>query len=145
MTLVHSFTTSLTKGVLATHVATYRRSGGRLGGHLGKTPLLLLTTTGRKSGQQRTRPLAYLPDGDSFIVCGSNGGSDAPPAWVFNLQANPAAVAEVKQRRLDVVASEVTGPEYEPLWQRFSTANPNFVKYQTKTQRHLPLFRLTAR
>ena len=104
--------------------------------------MLLLTTTGRKSGERRTRPVGYLPDGDRFLVCGSNGGSDHPPAWSLNLRAHPDATVEVGARTLSVTASEITGEEYETAWDRYVAANPGFAGYRTKTTRHLPIFTL---
>jgi deazaflavin-dependent oxidoreductase (nitroreductase family) len=132
---------AVARGGMAVQVWMYRRSGGRRGGKApGGVPLLLLTTTGRKSGARRTRPVGFLPQGDGFVVCGSNGGSDRPPAWSLNLRANPAATVEVKERTLPVTASEVTGADYEPMWQAYTAAYPGFARYRTKTQRHLPLF-----
>jgi len=84
--------------------------------------------------------VGYLPDGDRFLVCGSNGGSDHPPAWSLNLRAHPDATVEVGARTLSVTASEITGEEYETAWDRYVAANPGFAGYRTKTKRHLPIF-----
>lgn len=135
---------SLMKGGLAAFVWVYRRTDGRLAGSMRGTPVLLLTTTGRRSGARRTRPVGYLPEDDGFVVCGSNGGSDHPPAWALNLRALPTAEVQVGARTLAVTATEVTGPEYEPLWQRYIAAYPGFAGYRRKTRRHLPLFILRA-
>ncbi len=131
---------TLLKGVLAIQVWLYRRTKGRRAGSVRGTPVLLLTTTGRRSGERRTRPIGYLPDGDRFVVCGSNGGSDRSPAWALNLRHQPGAVVEVGDRTLSVTADEVTGAEYEDLWDRYITAYPGFAGYRQKTTRHLPLF-----
>ena len=135
----------LVRGGLATQVWIYRRTKGRRAGSVRGTPVLLLTTTGRKSGERRTRPVGYLPDGDRFLVCGSNGGSDHPPAWSLNLRAHPDATVEVGARTLSVTASEITGEEYETAWDRYVAANPGFAGYRTKTKRHLPIFILEDR
>ena len=135
----------LVRGGLATQVWIYRRTKGRRTGSVRGTPVLLLTTTGRKSGERRTRPVGYLPDGDRFLVCGSNGGSDHPPAWSLNLRAHPDATVEVGARTLSVTASEITGEEYETAWDRYVAANPGFAGYRTKTKRHLPIFTLEDR
>ena len=107
--------------------------------------MLLLTTTGRKSGVNRTRPVGYLPDADQFVVCGSNGGADRSPAWALNLRSHPDATVEVGARTLSVVATEVTGAEYEDVWARYVAAYPGFAGYRTKTRRHLPIFILEGR
>jgi len=135
----------LVRGGLATQVWIYRRTKGRRAGSVRGTPVLLLTTTGRKSGERRTRPVGYLPDGDRFLVYGSNGGSDHLPAWSLNLRAHPDATVEVGARTFSVTASEITGEEYETAWDRYVTANPGFAGYRTKTTRHLPIFILEDR
>src|ERR671921_2600768 len=73
----------------------YRATGGRLGNKVGRAPVLLLTTTGRKSGQKRTAPVVHVRDGDRFIIIGSNAGNKNTPAWVFNLEADPQADVEI--------------------------------------------------
>src|SRR5262245_52150920 len=78
------------------HRALYRWSGGRIGGRIGKLPVLLLTTTGRRSGAPRTVALAYLADGGRFVVIGSNAGEDRDPSWWVNLRANPRATVQVR-------------------------------------------------
>jgi deazaflavin-dependent oxidoreductase (nitroreductase family) len=89
---------ALLKGGLAAQVWIYRRTKGRLAGSVRGTPVLLLTTTGRKSGASRTRPVGYLPDAGRFVVCGSNGGADRSPAWALNLRSHPEATVEVGAR-----------------------------------------------
>jgi deazaflavin-dependent oxidoreductase (nitroreductase family) len=101
--------------------------------------VLLLTTTGRKSGMRRTRPLGYYRDDSRFVICGSNGGSDTTPAWTLNLRSDPNATIEVGAESWAVTTSEAVGDEYERLWQAFTGANPNYLGYLEKTQRKLPL------
>ena len=124
--------------------ATEYRTDGRWAGSMRGTPVLLLTTTGRRSGQRRTRPVGYLPEDDGFAVCGSNGGSDHSPAWALNLRAQTTAEIQVGARLLAVTATEVTGEGYELLWRRYIAAYPGFAGYREKTKRHLPLFILRA-
>jgi F420H(2)-dependent quinone reductase len=122
-------------------MSLYRRTKGRIGGTVvgGDTPVLLLTTTGRKTGVHRTRHLGYYRDGTRFVLCGSNGGSDATPAWTLNLRSDPTATIEVGAETMAVTASEAVGEEYEWLWKAFTTANPSYLRYLVKTQRKLPL------
>ncbi|HKH11862.1 MAG TPA: nitroreductase/quinone reductase family protein, partial [Rubrobacter sp.] len=81
------------------HSALYRATGGRVGGSLVGSPVLLLVTTGRKTGQRRTTPLLYLRDGDRYVTVASNGGAPKPPLWWLNLQANPEATVETGGRK----------------------------------------------
>lgn len=145
MSVFHRVGTALVKGGLAAFVWVYRRTDGRFAGSVRGTPVLLLTTTGRRSGARRTRPVGYFHEDDGFVVCGSNGGSDHSPAWALNLRASPSADVQVGPRTFAVTATEVTGPEYEPLWQKYIAAYPGFAGYRRKTKRHLPLFILRAR
>ena len=145
MSVMRRFGTAVIKGVLATQVWIYRRTKGRRAGSMGGTPELLLTTTGRRSGESRTRPVGYLPDGERFLVCRSNGGSDHAPAWSLNLRTHTDATVEVGDRTLSVTASEITGEEYEDAWARYIAAYPSFAGYRRKTQRHLPIFELQER
>jgi F420H(2)-dependent quinone reductase len=122
------------------HVALYRASGGRLGGRLGKgVPVLLLTTTGRKSGRQRTTPLLHVEDGDRYVVVASAGGAPSHPAWYLNLGSNPAATIQVGGRKL-AVRAETAGPEERArLWPRLTQMWPQYDDYQAKTGREIPV------
>jgi F420H(2)-dependent quinone reductase len=121
------------------HVRLYRRTQGRRGGRVQGVPMLLLTATGRRTGQARTRPLGYLRDGDCFVVVGSNGGSHQPPAWWLNLGRNPAAHIEVGPDRLAVIASEATGEDYARLWRKMTDQYPVYKRYPDKAKRHIPV------
>lgn len=131
---------ALARAVLSGHVWLYRRTRGRRGGMIAGTPVLLLTTTGRRTGVPRTRPLGHLRDGERFVVCGSNGGAAADPAWSLNLRSNPVATVEVAGESMTVTATEATGEEYEDLWRAFTTAYPRYAGYREKTTRRVPLF-----
>ncbi|MGE5407785.1 MAG: nitroreductase family deazaflavin-dependent oxidoreductase [Syntrophothermus sp.] len=118
----------------------YRLSRGRLMAHVGKAPVLLLTTTGRRSGQPRTAPLAYLADGERMIVIGSNAGNAKVPAWALNLKANPEAKVEVGGRRLSVRARVAEGAEREDLWRRCNEQYAGFDDYAERTDRDIAVF-----
>lgn len=122
----------------AAHAALYRLSGGRLGGRF-NGPILLLTTTGRKSGRQLTRPLTYLPDGDRFVLVGSNGGRPNDPGWVLNLRANPEATVQVGGREQRVRAHFAAPAEREALWPRLLAQTAIWGQYGGKTSRELPI------
>ena len=120
----------------AAHNALYRRLG--VGLRIGNAPILLLTTTGRRSGEARTVPLMYVPAGEPVLVA-SNGGSPTHPAWYLNLLSEPQATIEVGEERRRVVARTVTGPERGPLWQRAVANYPAYERYQRRVQRELPV------
>jgi deazaflavin-dependent oxidoreductase (nitroreductase family) len=129
----------LSKRTSDLHIWLYRRSGGLLGGKVGKLPILLLTTTGRKSGQQRTIPLSYLTDGPNYVVIGSNSGREKPPLWYLNLQSNPEATIQVKNSVKKVVAREATPEEHERLWAELISKARQYANYQRTTSRRIPV------
>ncbi len=129
----------LTKGTAERHVAIYRRTGGRLGGKIRELPVLLLTTTGRKSGQQRTQPLNYLRYGHAYVVAASNSGRDSHPAWFLNLQSDPHATVQVKRRVFPVVARVATDEEQARLWEDLTAKGRNYAEYRKMTDRHIPM------
>jgi deazaflavin-dependent oxidoreductase (nitroreductase family) len=126
------------------HVWAYRCSGGRVLGRIGGQPVLLLHTTGRRSGRPRTTPVQYLADGDTFVVVASNAGAVRPPAWYLNLRANQNAQIDVGARSVDVWAQEATGDERAQLWQRLTAANRYLDRAARKARRDLPLMALVA-
>ncbi len=126
----------LTGGV---HRALYRLSGGRLGGRIRRSPVLLLTTIGRKSGEERTVPLMYLADGDDLVVVGSFGGAARHPAWWLNLQADPAATVRLGSRTLRVRAEAAAGAERARLWAGLVAMYPDYADYQRATTRAIPV------
>ncbi len=128
-------------GRLHTHL--YRASGGRIGHRTGSITNLLLTTTGRKSGQPRTCPLSYLEDGGRFVLIASNGGNEKHPAWLVNLKANPRATVDVGPERIEVVATIAAGAERERLWQAAVRSNPQYSVYESITPREIPVVILT--
>ena len=126
------------------HAWVYRRSGGRFLGRMGGQPVLLLQTTGRRSGRTRTTPVQYLADGDTFVVVASNAGAARPPAWYFNLCADPHAQIDLGGRSVDVRAQEATGHERAVHWQRLTAANRHLERAARKARRELPLMTLVA-
>jgi deazaflavin-dependent oxidoreductase (nitroreductase family) len=126
-------------------VPLYRLSRGRIGGKVGRAPVLLLTTTGRKSGQQRTAPVLYMRDGERLVVIGSNAGNMKAPAWALNLRATPDAVAEVRADKREVRARVAEGEERAELWRRMNDAFAGFDDYKTKTSRDIAVFVLEPR
>jgi deazaflavin-dependent oxidoreductase (nitroreductase family) len=121
------------------HSRIYRLSGGKVGGKLGKAPVLLLTTTGRKSGQPRTNPLLYAQAGDGYVVIASKGGADEHPLWYLNLRASPRAEVTVGRETRQVNAREAEGEERERLWRALADLNPGYDKYAEKTARRIPV------
>jgi deazaflavin-dependent oxidoreductase (nitroreductase family) len=121
------------------HAWVYRRSGGRVLGRMGRQPVLLLQTTGRRSGLPRTTPVQYLADGHTFVVVASNGGAARPPAWYLNLRAHPDAWIDVGGRRVDVRAQEASGQERAELWRRVTAANRYLERAARKARRDLAL------
>src|SRR5829696_10176729 len=122
-----------------THSSVYRRSGGRLWGTMFGGPVLLLNTTGRKSGQRRTNPLLYVRDGEVFVLIASNAAAPRHPAWYLNLMANPDATVEVGDREVRVRADEAHQDEKARLWQKMVEVYSGYDGYQRKTEREIPV------
>jgi deazaflavin-dependent oxidoreductase (nitroreductase family) len=127
------------------NVPVYRLSGGRIGGKVGKGPVLLLTTTGRKSGQQRTAPVLYLADGDRFVVINTNAGNEKTPAWSLNLRANPEAEVELGRRHVKVRARIAEGEERADLWRRSMEQYGGWDFYESQLNREVGVFVLEPR
>lgn len=120
----------------------FRANGGKVGGQFEGANLLLLTTTGAKSGQQRISPLAYFDINGKLIIIGSFAGAPKDPAWVHNLRANPRVHVEVGTDEFDATARELPPAEREDLFGEITAAAPGFAEYQSKTSRVIPLFEL---
>jgi|SRR5271166_743644 len=123
-------------------VDEFRANGGKVTGQFANSNLLLLTTTGAKSGQQRVSPLAYLRIDGRLIIIGSFAGAPVNPAWVHNLRADPRAHIEVGTDAFDVTARELPPAERAELFAKVAAAAPGFAEYQAKTSRVIPLFEL---
>lgn len=123
----------------------YQASGGLLGHRLLTWQFLLLTTTGRKSGQPRTHTLFYLPDGQNLAIVASNNGEDTPPAWYLNLSAQPHVRAQVGRRQGEYLARTATPEERAALWPRLIAAHPPYRRHQQRTSREIPVVLLAPR
>src|SRR5271156_1312705 len=123
-------------------VDEFRANGGKVTGQFANADLLLLTTTGAKSGQTRVSPLAYLRIDGKLIIIGSFAGAPINPAWVHNLRAKPQAHIEVGTESFDVTACEVRSAERDGLFAKVTAAAPGFADYQANTSRVIPLFEL---
>jgi deazaflavin-dependent oxidoreductase (nitroreductase family) len=128
------------RGFLRGAVWLYRRSGGKIGGTMRGAPVLLLTTTGRRSGQQWTVPLMYHPDGnDRWVLVASNGGSPRHPAWLHNLRSQPSAAIEIGREKVAVAAAEAKDEERERLWRVMADMYSGYDEYARKTDRAIPV------
>jgi F420H(2)-dependent quinone reductase len=130
---------SLFKLFTKLQIAVFRRTNGKSMASMRGMPVLLLTTVGRKTRQQRTTPLMYIRDGDAYIITASNNGRDSHPAWFYNLQASPQVTIEVPGKRLQVIASVATTVERERLWPKLVAQAPFFDGYQKGTARPIPM------
>ncbi len=128
------------------HVRRYRETGGEVG-HLWKegSTVLLLTTTGRSSGKQRTTPLIYAADGDRYVIVASKGGAPKHPGWYLNLDKDPDVTVQVKDRVVRARARTVEGEERERLWVKANEVWPHYAEYAQKTDREIPVVVLEPR
>jgi proline iminopeptidase len=122
------------------HVRRYRETGGDVG-HIWKegSTVLLLTTTGRKSGEQHTTPLIYAQDGDRYVIVASKGGAPDDPGWYRNLDKTPAVELQVKDDVFPARARTAEGEERDRLWQKANEVWPHYAEYQQKTDREIPV------
>jgi deazaflavin-dependent oxidoreductase (nitroreductase family) len=134
--------------LLMLHQRVYERTGGRMGHRLIGVPSALLRTTGRRTGQPRTSALVYARDGRDYLVVASNGGSDKPPGWLFNIEAKPEVELRVGRQQFAATARVVDGddPEHQRLWEIVNANNHGrYRRYQTRTARKIPVVVLTPR
>ena len=117
----------------------FRANDGVVGGPFEGARMLLLHTTGAKSGQTRVIPLVYRPDDDRLVVFGSKGGAPTNPDWYHNLRSNPRATVEVGTDRFDVDARVADGDERERIWGEQKKEVPTFAEYEEKTDRQIPV------
>ena len=129
--------------VLALHQFIYEKSGGRIGERIGKSPMLLLRTTGRKTGRPRTAALLYHRDAGNYVVGGSKGGSDVAPGWLRNLEALPDVGVQVGVKQFAARAHVASVEERRRLWPEMTRLYPQYTRYQSQTQREIPLVILT--
>jgi deazaflavin-dependent oxidoreductase (nitroreductase family) len=136
---------AITRVFIRTAVLLYRRSGGKIGGKMSGVPVLLLTTTGRRSGRSWTVPVMYQADGDRRVVVASNGGSARHPAWWLNLRSSPHASIQIGREAYPVAAVETEGDERERLWRRMADVYKGYDGYARKTTRTIPVVVLRRR
>ena len=120
----------------------FRANGGKVGGPFEGAPLLLLHTTGAKTGQARVNPMMYQADGDNFAVFASKAGAPTNPDWYHNLIANPRASIELGDKTINVVAHVADGETRERLWSTQKERYPGFAEYEAKTDRQIPVVML---
>ncbi|MDQ2806890.1 MAG: nitroreductase family deazaflavin-dependent oxidoreductase [Chloroflexota bacterium] len=121
------------------HKAFYRLTSGRVGGRMGTMDILVLTTTGRKSGEPRSTPLAYFRDGANLVVVASANGAPTAPAWYLNLQSNPEVTVVVGKTTQQMRAATAAPADRARLWPLIVRQAPNFAGYQEKTSREIPV------
>ncbi|MEQ7123415.1 nitroreductase family deazaflavin-dependent oxidoreductase [Actinopolymorpha sp. B11F2] len=126
-------------------IEEFRANDGKVGGYFAGSTLLLLTTTGAKSGRRRTSPLAALRDGDRLLVFGSNAGGPRHPAWYHNVLANPEVTVEFGTETYAATAVDIQGEEHDELYARQVKVAPVFGEYQEKTTRVIPVVALYRR
>jgi deazaflavin-dependent oxidoreductase (nitroreductase family) len=127
------------------HVRVYRETGGERGYDWRGTEILLLTTTGRSSGEPRTAPLIFRADGDRFVIVASKGGAPEHPAWFRNMTENPDAEVQVKADTIPVRMTIAEGEERTRLWSAMTEVWPDYDAYQAKTDREIPIVVLEPR
>ncbi len=124
-------------------IQEFRANGGQVGGYFANMPLLLLHTTGAKSGQPRINPVACLKDGDRYAVIASKGGAPSNPDWYYNLIANPEVSVEVGTEQFDAIATVAPEPERTELYAKMVAIAPGFAEYEANTTRVIPVVILT--
>jgi proline iminopeptidase len=122
------------------HVRRYRETGGEVG-HIWRegSTILLLTTTGRKTGDKRTVPLIYATDGDRFVIVASKGGAPEDPGWYRNIEKTPEVELQVKDEVFRARARKAQGEERERLWRKANEVWPHYDEYATRTDREIPV------
>jgi deazaflavin-dependent oxidoreductase (nitroreductase family) len=124
-------------------IEEFRANGGQVGGAFAGRTLLLLHTTGAKSGQERVNPVAYTLDGDRIVIIASKGGAPQNPAWYHNIVANPLVTVEVGKEKFQVRAAIAAEPERTRLYDQMARIMPGFAEYERKTTRRIPVIVLT--
>ena len=117
----------------------FRSNGGKVGGRFKGAAMMLLTTTGAKSGEARTKPVVYTKDGDRFVIIASKAGAPTNPDWFHNLVANPEVVLEVGDERFPARATVTSGEERRRLYDAQAALMPGFADYAQKTTREIPV------
>ena len=130
------------QSIRALMVSLYRLTDGKFGGRVQGLQVLLLTTVGRKTGEERTTPLGYFMEDGNYIITASNAGLDTHPAWFHNLRANPHVRIEIKNQQLEAEAEVATPEKRRALWSQLISLSPWYANYAKKTTREIPLILL---
>ena len=125
-------------------IEEFRTNDGKVGGWFADKSVLILHTTGARSGKERLAPLVYRQEGDRVFIFASKGGSDSHPDWYHNLKANPTVTVELGTETLDAAATEIVGEERDAIYTRQATAIDNFAAYQAGTDRTIPVIELVV-
>lgn len=124
-------------------IAEFRANGGKVGGNFEGRPMVLLTTTGAKSGEQRTTPVMYRREGDAIYVFASMAGAPTSPAWYHNMVANPRITVEVGTEKYEAIATVLDRAERDRIYAAQAAQYPNFAEYEAKTTRVIPVVKIT--
>jgi len=124
-------------------IEEFRANAGKVGGYFAGSTILLLHTTGAKSGLERVNPVMYFMDGDRYVIIASKSGADTNPDWYYNLLAHPEASVEVGTEQFPVTAALASEPERTRLYEIMETKRQSFTEYKSKTSRVIPVFTLT--
>ncbi len=124
------------------HVFLYHSSGGKIWGSMNGNPVLMLTTTGRLTGKPRTTPVMYVHKDNEYLIAATAGGANQNPTWLSNLNSQPEAIIEINDTKINVKAVITSGEERDKLYENFKALGNNFVEYEKKTTRKIPVVRL---
>jgi deazaflavin-dependent oxidoreductase (nitroreductase family) len=120
-------------------IEEFRTNGGQVTGMFGQSPLVLITTTGAKSGKLRTTPIVHTSEGDSVVIIASKGGAPTSPDWYHNLVANPDVTVELPGEKFEARARVAEGEERDRLYRAQAELMPNFAEYEKATTRKIPV------
>jgi deazaflavin-dependent oxidoreductase (nitroreductase family) len=127
------------KVALSIYIFLYRLTSGAIGGQMSGLKVLLLTTTGRKTGQRRTTPLGYFKQEGNFVLIASNGGADRNPAWFYNLQSNPQVAIQIGNKQMAAQAEQASSEKRKQLWTELVKMAPAYAQYTQRTKREIPM------
>ena len=130
---------AMLKAMVAMNIFFYRLTGGAIGGSMQSLSVLLLTTTGRKSGKTRTVPLGSFRDGSDYVIIASYAGLPQNPAWYLNLKSNPEATIQIKRQHIQVRAETANPEKRRELWARLIEVAPGYANYEKRTTREIPV------
>lgn len=133
----------LIKLFIQLHITLYRLTRGKIGGNLAGNRILLLSSVGRRTGQQYISPIVFVPHHETYLVIASNNGGPNHPGWYYNLQAHPATTVEIGGQQIPVMARLAQTEERAELWPMIVAQHPQFARYQAKTSRQIGVFILT--